>query len=545
VASSERASDAHQAASRIAVPRESGAVLCLPPYDSGPDLAIQNRRRLRESNVQLHGLSLAELRDRAREGILKEAVAYTRSLIGDCAEDLSSGPLVVTGHQPELFHAGVWAKNLATAGLARQTSAPALNLIVDNDLLESTGIQVPLGTREAPRVELVPFDFPRPQQPWEEATIVDPACFADFGSKVASRIRENWHYEPLVSQGWPAAIASTRVSQRLCDCLTAARMFVERSMGVKNLEIPMSRVCETDSFRRFAVHILMNLGSFHSIYNDAVRDYRRTNRQRSHTHTVPELDARDGWLEAPFWIWQAGDRVRGRLFARRVGDEIELRDQRDAIARLPAGVDGSPDAAITVLAGFSDRGIRLRTRALTTTLFVRLFLADLFVHGVGGAKYDVMTDCICERFYLVSPPPFLTITATLHLPLGGGWRSAQSDRLRIDHRLRDIKYNPDRQMTSTPDSGAQTLIAEKQRLLSGLVPRRPTASEHRRLAEINAKLAPSAESTRVLFEQQRVTAQRHLAANSVLESREFSWCLHSEEEIRRSVLARFVEGSAD
>ena len=42
-------------------------------------------------------------------------------------------------------------------------------------------------------------------------------------------------------------------------------------------------------------------------------------------------------------------------------------------------------------AGLQTRGIKLRSRALTTTMFVRLFLADAFLHGIGGAKYDEVT----------------------------------------------------------------------------------------------------------------------------------------------------------
>ena len=44
------------------------------------------------------------------------------------------------------------------------------------------------------------------------------------------------------------------------------------------------------------------------------------------------------------------------------------------------------------LAELSSRGIKLRTRALTTTLFARLVLSDMFLHGIGGAKYDQVTD---------------------------------------------------------------------------------------------------------------------------------------------------------
>ena len=44
-------------------------------------------------------------------------------------------------------------------------------------------------------------------------------------------------------------------------------------------------------------------------------------------------------------------------------------------------------------------GFKIRTRALTTTMFARLFLADLFIHGIGGGIYDELTDRIIERYY--------------------------------------------------------------------------------------------------------------------------------------------------
>ena len=69
------------------------------------------------------------------------------------------------------------------------------------------------------------------------------------------------------------------------------------------------------------------------------------------------------------------------------------------------------------MAELAGRGIRLRTRALITTLFARLFLGDLFLHGIGGAKYDQVTDLLVERFFGVKPPGYMTLTATLRLPI--------------------------------------------------------------------------------------------------------------------------------
>ena len=51
--------------------------------------------------------------------------------------------LIVTGHQPELFHPGVWVKNFALQGLARADGATALNLVVDYDTVKATVLRVP------------------------------------------------------------------------------------------------------------------------------------------------------------------------------------------------------------------------------------------------------------------------------------------------------------------------------------------------------------------------------------------------------------------
>ncbi len=50
-------------------------------------------------------------------------------------------------------------------------------------------------------------------------------------------------------------------------------------------------------------------------------------------------------------------------------------------------------------------------------MFARLVLSDVFIHGIGGAKYDQLTDAIVRRFFGVEPPGYLVATATLKLPL--------------------------------------------------------------------------------------------------------------------------------
>ncbi len=529
----------------IVLPRRHGSTLCVPEWAETSRLVGLNHAAFAVAPLELQGMPLTRLRDWTRTTLLDAAARYTAALLGS---DISSGPteaLIVTGHQPELFHAGVWAKNFAAAGLARLHRGVALNLIIDNDTLESTRLRIPVGPPSAPRIERIPFDADRPAQPWEDATIIDRACVREFGSRVCQLLREGWSYEPLLARCWPAAVRQADVSPRLCDLLTAARVAGERDHGLKNLELPMSRICETEPFRWFAAHLFAHLPRVHSLYNAAVHRYRLAHRLRNHTHPVPDLETRDGWLEAPFWLWRAGDLQRDRPFVRRVGPELELRDGREVLARWTQTETGSAETTVALLAELARRGIRLRTRALTTTLFARLCLADLFLHGIGGAKYDDITDRLFEQLFLVAVPPFATVSATFHLPLGDSSSASSLDERRLGQQLRDLRYNPDRYVTPEPGSTAVALVDEKHTLLSALGTRRPTALETRRLIQINAVLATSTRAIEQQWQSERAAMRRHRAADAIRQDREFAWCLHPQHELPQRLLAAFGGNAAD
>lgn len=513
----------------LVVPREHESILVVPPLSELAAIVAVNRQVLSTSKVDLNGVPLGSLRSEAQADVLEAATSYTSTLLGD---SVSSGalPLIVTGHQPELFHAGVWAKNFASAGLASQTGGTALNLVIDNDTIEGTRIRVPVGSRQSPAIEWIPFDQAPAPQPWEESMILDRDCFQSFGKRVSQRIRECWNYEPLVEEAWPAAIRQAAVTAQLGDCLTAARVAVERSHGLRNLDIPMSRVCRSRSFCQFTAFLLAHLPRFHSTYNDSVHAYRVRHGLRSHTHPVPDLAFADGWYEAPFWIWRAGDQRRERPLARQVGSEIHIRDSREVLVRLPLAPDQPLDPAATGLAEMGERGIRLRSRALTTTLFARLFMADLFIHGIGGATYDTMTDEICQQFLGINPPPYATVSATAHLPLPSAYPVTTDDLTALNQRIRRLRYNPDR-TGEFSQAVTKTLVAEKQDLLAGLGRRRPTRTEHQRLGEINRELFSHLQGVQQSLTSSRNLVLDHLRANSILKDREFSWCVQPDSAV--------------
>src|SRR5262249_36937452 len=55
------------------------------------------------------------------------------SLLGAGASRQDERPVVMTGHQPEFMHPGVWVKNVVAVALARRAGGDAEFVAVDSD----------------------------------------------------------------------------------------------------------------------------------------------------------------------------------------------------------------------------------------------------------------------------------------------------------------------------------------------------------------------------------------------------------------------------
>jgi hypothetical protein len=67
-------------------------------------------------------------------------------------------------------------------------------------------------------------------------------------------------------------------------------------------------------------------------------------------------------------------------------------------------------------------------------MFFRSLVADQFVHGIGGGRYDRVTDRIIQSFFGVEPPSFCVTTATLYFPAARGQRRVNIGRLMEEGR---------------------------------------------------------------------------------------------------------------
>lgn len=533
---------------RLRAPQNHGAALIDPPLDDAAELIRANRELGNQPGAADHWLHILQID--ARRELCQTALRYTRAYrdISLPEDDHRPTTIILTGHQPQLFHPGVWFKNFALSSLASPSHAVAINLLIDNDTLNAPSVRVPTDNRpgngtasaaeavaRGPSVAAVAFDRPGPAIPYEERTILDAETFNSFGSRTAKAI-EPFVSQPLLRELWPLAIEAAGESANIGQCLARARHVLEGRWGLQSLELPLSHVSRTAPFCRFAARLLVEGVRLREIYNDALANYRRINRVRSHAHPVPDLAADDDWIETPFWVWSHQNPERRHLFVRSRGDNLELTDR--AQWRVALAASGEPDGRLAEqLVELAQHGIAIRPRALITTMYARLVLSDLFLHGIGGAKYDQLTDVIIQRFLGLTPPRFVTLTATVRLPIALP-EVVEDDRHACLRQLRELTYHPERHLddAARDDPEAQRWATEKLRWTRNVPLPGSLRERHVAVITANERLQPYVAQRRARLSAQRDQVDRQLRERQMLGSREFSFCLFPAETLRPLLL---------
>jgi hypothetical protein len=524
--------DAH----RLRAPFQHGGVLAEPPLGAIPAQLAENQRHFAGWSYDFQGRSTERLRTLARRQVLDAARAYHRHFGLDPVPDLDLGaPLLATGHQPELFHPGVWAKNFAIAGLARRAGL-GLNLIVDNDVPHSPTIRVPVVNRAGARVVNVEFDRWRGDVPYEEWAVRDEHTFATFPDRVREALAGQVP-DPVLDEFWPLVREAARATDRIGARFAVARRRLEATWGVQNAEIPLSAVCGTEAFLWFASHLLAALPRFQAVHNTALAEYRELYGIRSTHHPVPELAAQGEWREAPFWVWRADSPRRRPLLARQLATTMELRasGEDEPFLTLPLAPDREACCAVEALAGLPARGIRLRTRALTTTLFARLLLSDLFMHGIGGAKYDELGDAIIRGFFGIEPPVYSTLSMTLWVGLDES--PATVERLREVERLRrEAVYNPERLLANPLPPDLAAALEAKRAAIAGPTQTRPQrVARYHAIRQQNAILSAPLEGLRAELDGQRAALAEGRARNAIAHGRDYAFVIHSSTRLKAAL----------
>lgn len=466
----------------------------------------------------LRGFARAQL----RVAIAKHAEATGAGLP---VEDLAGRPLVITGHQVEFYHAGVWAKVVAADALARRVAgAVAIDLLVDHDVVDELGFEVPVREGDTWRREavtwgaagavaadgLLPPDAETFQK-WDAALARHEVTHVDAMAMVLAAL------QPREGEG----------EATYTQWMSRGRQRLEAALGVHVHHVPTSLVCQTEPWLIFVNGWIQNAAAWTDCYNRHLGAYRTRMGITSAQHPMPDLQRRGEVLELPFWVYATGS-VRQRMFVRVAGPRrtILLEDRE---------VDVSGGLGEITVAG-----LVIRPRALTLTMYVRLFLADVFIHGIGGALYDQITDGILNELFGVVPS-YGVVSAAWLLPLGEAMDVEAVSALR--HRRHHVVHNP--QLAIDPFTALKTdvaeLIRDRRELVEGIGAslredrkggKAARREMFRKLHAVNAALHEK--SPRVLgrLDEELAAARRAMEENKVLLWREWYFALHGMERLR-------------
>jgi hypothetical protein len=474
-------------------PSADGQLLIWPQASSILQQAVENGRLLNDADaVRVQNSPLPELR-RAQ-----------RNWLGHYENER---PLLATGHQAELYHPGVWVKDALMHAAAAKLGGQAYHFAVDTDHPKHLHIRWPGASQpitDDPAIAGAAWCGLLAAPTPAHLEMLEQQC----GAAQSQRTFHTMLGDVLASMrrfvlDWPG----------LATALTNAQHALDWELGLRHHAMMLSPMLASEPYLTFVYHVLANAPRFAGDYNAALGEYRAEAGIKSSTRPMPDLQVTADAIEVPFWLDDVASGTRRRAEVKQVaGDRWALED----FAFDPA-LDGET-AARQLASWLRQHQLSLSPRALTLTLFLRLFVTDLFVHGIGGGRYDQVTDRLIARHFKLAPPVFAVTTATLYFPGAvGRSRVCVSCLAQEGHRLR------------------HELLGEKKRGILSQIEAMPRRSMQRLLAFQNmhaALTAAAVENPKLIdWERRSHEAEERDREDEVIFDRELFYAMQTRERL--------------
>jgi hypothetical protein len=387
-------------------PDEDGQLLIWPSVDELLRQSEENRRRLSGAEVRVQGVALGELR------------SVQRRWLGHISNDQA---LIASGHQTELYHPGVWVKDVLVNAVARKVGGQGYHLAVDTDSPKHLHLRWPGSSLP------ITDDPDLARAAWTGMLDAPTPAHVHELESALSAARAGWDFEPMAVDFLGALRRLALEQPGLATALTNAIHQVGWELGLRHHALLTSPLWGSPPYLTFVYHVLARAGEFAGKYNAALAGYRREAGIVSAGRPMPDLQVSGESVEGAFWVDDLGAGIRRRLELGRIGGAWGFEAGAGRAARngeafvFDLSIAGE-EAGRRLGEFLRARDLRIAPRALTLTMFFRLLVADQLVHGIGGGRYDQVTDRLIESFWGLEAPGFSVTTATLYFPAARGQR---------------------------------------------------------------------------------------------------------------------------
>jgi hypothetical protein len=336
--------------------------ICNPPLSGWADLV--------EKNISILQPFFS---GNLREKLISEAYKFTNSLEGvpQIKAKTNASRIIMTGHQPEIYHHGLLYKNEVLENFCSQNNVTGINLIVDLDEGSPGAIVYPTRLGGIPAKKRI--EFPGNTAPYINLNIPDKNAVEKVFSEVGNSPQIKKYRDLYISQCGKPVIKAHASIRRIYQ---NAEFY---------LEIPLSYVLRFQEVKDFFYNILRNYKTFAESYNCKLQEFRKSENIKNKANPFPDLKIEAEKMEMPFWLFKNSDESRESLFLENNFEEVISNCESGQYILAPKA------ALITVLA--------------------RLLLSELFIHGLGGSKYDRFTNQLIKDYFKTEAPAFVTASA--------------------------------------------------------------------------------------------------------------------------------------
>lgn len=481
------------------VPGQDREMLIDPSFDEMPGHIERNYELLAGYDFEVAGTNVARLR-----GSLRDHLNIASG--GKLPEDT---PLIMLAHQPGFYNPGVLFKYELLQRLSRYGCA--LEVVVDSDVESSIHFKIPSRVDGSFHVNDFVLCDNEKQAIFEKLKTPERKVFNDaFGESIALAKALPFPETAMAIEKFDKIIEK-HIDQNssMSDLMVACRK--EYSPTPDIYSISLGEICSRPEFKTFAADLIFNIQRYAECYNNSLDEYRSQVRERYPANPFPNLSIEGAVFEMPFWTVN-NDGSRSELYADTSGEMIVLLDgEGRKIARIKSGD----------VSALND--IDIRPKAITLTTFHRVFVADVFIHGVGGGNYDQVTDMIIHSYYGVEPGSFFVASLTRFPAVGNGDLENEIEEQRL--LIRDMKSNPDKYVDSD-----NPLAGKKQRIIqtaSGNL----TKEDYKQLSEIRKKLSAVIENDIAKEEETYRKLSERMENIQTVARRDFPYFIFTNEQL--------------
>ena len=529
------------------IPKKNKEIFIDPAYENIPELIDLNKKSFQSYDCNINGIPFSQFREQVRSDTLKKAGEYSENLLSlcsnlniagtknfSCVKDFYSPEknIIQTGHSPAIVHPGVLIKHSLVNRIAKKVNGIGINMVVDNDAGNDNCLNIPDINDLGSSVEKMEYHPGLRNLAFEEIRYADSTQLPAFKENILKSL----HHPDMLKtfeDFMNVVIKLSGETLQFSDLFTFARHAFATRFGIRNLEVPVSLISETDPFLNFFLHITANVKCFVDIYNSKLREYRKLKKISSKANPLPDLMEKGFVIEMPFWIWEEGKQRKSLYASVSNGSRISILCENKMIEHFDFGeMNRSTDNLKNLerLKALISKGIKIRPKAIANTMYSRMFFSDLFIHGIGGAKYDLITNEIIREFFGVEPPEYATISATLYLPYKP-FDVSDEDINKMKHAVKDMGYNPDRYASRgiMEDAGMISLINEKKDLISrGASDSKEKHLTFDRIKQLNSLMKDKISPLIKKSENEIADLEKKLSYNSIVTNRNYPFCLYPE-----------------